>query len=331
MNTYALLANPGHNRVYFQGSKTLSLAELALLSPSLSVPCFDFDCAEYGGILYYTWQCNAPLPQDDIDKIYNASSAYALFAITADETFKPLSRQQKPLFDEKLTTLLKYTGKTNELFTKLLVNIAVCTHGGRPKTLFDPVAGKGTTLFEGLSRGLSVFGCEIAEAAAQDGIIYFKKFLETEKIKHKTHTEKRSGTGYKSKISHFILNHGQVLAMATGNSRFADSLFGKRKFDLIVGDLPYGVAHGNVGRVVQSGKTRNPRELLTECLPSWLATLKPNGVMVLAWNTHVFSRASMLNILTEHGLQVQDQDVYAQFTHRVDQAILRDIVVAKKQ
>lgn len=100
---------------------------------------------------------------------------------------------------------------------------------------------------------------------------------------------------------------------------------------MIVGDLPYGVVHGSVTRERQSSLTRNPAELLKACLPSWSAVLKPNGVLVIAWNCYVLPREEMVLLFEEQGLTVKKEDAYLQFEHRVDQSILRDIIVAQKK
>jgi hypothetical protein len=52
--------------------------------------------------------------------------------------------------------------------------------------------------------------------------------------------------------------------------------------------------------------------------------------MGVAWNTHVASRDEALSLLAEAGLEPLDGGPYGGFLHRVDQAIMRDVLVARR-
>lgn len=118
--------------------------------------------------------------------------------------------------------------------------------------------------------------------------------------------------------------------MVAGNSVYADKFFKKNSFDAIVGDLPYGVQHGNVTNEKQSSLTRNPKDLVKACLPAWKTVLKPGGVIALSWNTFVFPKPQFAKIMEDEGLAVLEEGAYSQLEHRVDNAIRRDIIFAKK-
>jgi hypothetical protein len=49
----------------------------------------------------------------------------------------------------------------------------------------------------------------------------------------------------------------------------------------------------------------------------------------LAWNTYVAKRAEAAAILSEHGLSIVEEPGYLDLEHRVDQAISRDVLVAR--
>ena len=55
-----------------------------------------------------------------------------------------------------------------------------------------------------------------------------------------------------------------------------------------------------------------------------------NPSLVLAWNTLVFPRAEMAALLADQGFEVKAGGPYDRFSHRVDQAIRRDIITAVK-
>ena len=63
---------------------------------------------------------------------------------------------------------------------------------------------------------------------------------------------------------------------------------------------------------------------------TWAPLLRPGGAIGIAWNTVVAKRADAAAILSAAGLEVLDDGPYARFSHRVDQAITRDILVARK-
>ena len=52
--------------------------------------------------------------------------------------------------------------------------------------------------------------------------------------------------------------------------------------------------------------------------------------MGIAWNTHVASRDDALGVLADAGLEPLDDGAYRGFEHRVDQAIQRDVLVARR-
>ena len=126
-------------------------------------------------------------------------------------------------------------------------------------------------------------------------------------------------------------NHRQQhWEIVSGNSMYADQFFRKNKFRVIVRDLPYGVQHGNVTAAKQSSLTRNPKELVQICLPAWKTVLKPSGILALSWNTHVFPKAQFAALLESAGFNVLLDGPYDQFSHRVDNSIMRDIIIARK-
>jgi hypothetical protein len=107
----------------------------------------------------------------------------------------------------------------------------------------------------------------------------------------------------------------------------------------VVADLPYGVQHGSHGtgragggRAGDAGRTlaRSPLELLRVAAPVWAKALRPGGALGISWNTHVARREDAAEALAAAGLGVLDDAPYRAFRHRVDQAITRDILIARK-
>jgi hypothetical protein len=65
MQKYALLGNPGHNRVFFEASKKLSVAEFCILSQKMSVKCFDVGEEYIAGVFYITFFSEARLSEGE--------------------------------------------------------------------------------------------------------------------------------------------------------------------------------------------------------------------------------------------------------------------------
>ena len=349
MIKYAIILNPGHNRVYFDASKKLALLEFKIAMETFSEKIIEYNIEGIYGIDYLTFTSEDELNSEDLVLLSRLSFTYAIFLELKqgdDIYFKPIYKHSSYYFNENLSMILKYTGKTNELFTRFMLNVAIMIYKRNSSLkedlfLLDPVCGKGTTLFEALILGVSCSGIDINEKLVNEAYSYLKKYLEMGKYKHETFMEKFSDPRKKihSKRINFQIAKNKEdkklknildLELIDGDSKYADSFFKKETFHLIVGDLPYGVQHGSkVGN--DQGFTRNPDEFLLNSLPAWIKVLKKGGVMVLSWNTFVLKRSLMENILKENGLKLLMNDDPHAFSHRVDQAINRDMIIAVKE
>lgn len=331
MTTYWILPHPGVSAVFFDASEGLSLAELMLCLRKLDTPCGPPRVSSQAPLRWYCFDAEAPLPPQDLACLSRLSSLYALFA-QEGELLRPIPLENGAPFGEDLSAILKYTGKTNALFTRVMLHLAELSLPYVPKgriQLLDPVAGKGTTLFEGLMRGWDVSGTEIVQKAAHESAVYFQKYLETEKWKHKLQRVKSYGaltwqlTFARDKDA--LKESPGRWTMIAGDSRNADRYFGKGTFDIVCGDLPYGVAHGNISGAALS---RSPAQLLQTCLPAWRAVLKNQGILALSWNTFVFPTVDMIALLEKSGFACLTEPPYDALEHRVDASIRRNIVIA---
>ena len=82
MFTYYILRNPGHNRVYFDQSQKLSLAELKIACQNLGSNCKNIKTVMVAGIEYISFETVDKLTLGDIKIISRLSFVYALFAFT---------------------------------------------------------------------------------------------------------------------------------------------------------------------------------------------------------------------------------------------------------
>ena len=345
MLTYALLLNPGHNRVYYKSSQNLSQVEFSIIAQNLTCMASNISGQEIEGVFYLTFDAQQTLSHSDLEKISRLSFVFALFEKQGD-MLRPIMIPQANIVDARLGSLLKYTGKTNELFTRMMINVALasCDFAEPERVkLLDPIAGKGTTLFEGLTMGFDSYGVEIMEKSANEAYHHLKKFLEIERVKHKPDIIKRNNPQKDLASKHFVIDfaqdkdafkHHQELhfEMVAGNSSYCDRYFKKESFHILVGDLPYGVQHGNMTSKKTQGSslTRSPQALVKACAPAWKKVLVPGGVLALSWNSNVFSKAEFACLLAAQGFTVLNDDAYGEFEHRVDSAIMRDLIIARK-
>jgi hypothetical protein len=211
MRRYLLLRNPGHNRVYYLESEKLALAELTLTSKRFDQPCDHIESINIAGINYLSFTVGQILSETDLKWLSNLSFVLALYqqsADTTDSALHPVELTPHSHVDPKISMLLKYSGKTNEIFTRMMVNVGlVSSDFGLDDAiqLLDPVSGKGTTLFEGAIRGFDVTGIESERKMVHEATIFFKKFLEQEKYKHSLskHAMYSSSTGSEASIQLF--------------------------------------------------------------------------------------------------------------------------------
>lgn len=338
MPKYAVMQNPGHNRVYFNASGKLAQNELsALFSENINNIIDNIKEENFGGIEYITFESQNELSESDLILLSRLSFVYAIFEISG-KYFLPVQKNHSYFFSDDLNMILKYSGKTNEIFTRMMINLAVFASSFKDDflenlNLFDPVCGKGTTVFDGLICGYNSYGIDISEKLINESSQFFKKYLENGKYKHSHKKEKFSGQNFKSQRYFFEAaknkadqksNKDLSCQFISGDSVNADKYYRKKFFNIIVGDLPYGVQHDNSAF---GNKMRNPSDLISACLPVWLEVLKPGGAIVLAWNTFLLKREQLKQVFEKNGLQIID---FGDFSHRVDQAIMRDIIIARK-
>ncbi len=181
MHTYLIMRNPGHNRVYFNQSQQLSLSELKIACQYFDSECENIRVEVVSGLEYIAFDCTEPINPKDLRIISRLSFVYAVFESAKDGEkvlFAPVETDKVNYMDEKISLILKYSGKTNEMFTRMMINVALLSSDYRDEEaieLFDPVAGKGTTLFAGLVNGFNVSGMDIGKSAVHDACVFFKK------------------------------------------------------------------------------------------------------------------------------------------------------------
>ncbi|MEU6712641.1 SAM-dependent methyltransferase [Nonomuraea sp. NPDC046802] len=337
MPRYALLILPAFNRVYGESSIRLTMSELAVFSDrALAGRVLASEETTIGGVPYVTFETSEPLAGPDVALLSNLSSVYALFGLEGD-LLRPLTMRPLDRLSSDLITIQKYAGKTNEHFTKLLLNVTALAGDkglGGHLAVLDPLCGRGTTLNQALMYGCDASGIDVDGKDFEAYTGFIKTWLRNKRLKHTAETvpvrRERALVGRRLNITFGLSKESvkagdvQHLSVVNADTLKSREFFKPRSFDVLATDAPYGVQHGSKGG---AGLSRSPLELLRQAVPVWAELLRPGGAMGIAWNTYGGKSSELAKILVAAGLDVMD---YPDFEHWVDQAIVRDIIVARK-
>jgi hypothetical protein len=344
VTAYALLLRPAANRVYAKGAAALGVAELAVLGDEVLEGALDnISPAKIAGVEYIRFDAAATLTAPQLAVLANHSSALALFELDGETRLVPVALEPVEHLDDDLVTIPRYKGKTNEQFTKLLLNVtlAASAHAGdwpgRRLRLLDPVCGRGTTLMCALVYGFDADGVEIDRAAYDAFRAFFVTWLKEKRFKHRADTSplrregKISGRRFDVVFARtkddYQSDDVQRVRFVNDDTVLLAGQYGKPVFDLVVADLPYGVQH--TSRARPGARTRDPRELVDAALDGWIDAMKPAAAIGVSFNTRTLEREALVDLLHAHGLEPRRPDDLS-FRHRVDHAITRDLVVAVK-
>jgi SAM-dependent methyltransferase len=331
---YALLVSPSANRVYAQSASALGMAELRVVSESVLAGALrELREERLGSVAYITFSADELSPLA-LSWLSNLATTFALFR-QEDGRLVPLDLQRWDQVDSDLVSIQKYAGKTNEAFTKLLLNVTLAASDfatqRRALSVLDPLCGRGTTLNQALMYGFHATGVEVDAKDFEAYALFIQRWVKDKRLKHEA-------------VQGHVKGHPKLdLTLGLDKERYkardtlrinyvnADThaiaeIFHPRSFDLIVTDAPYGVQHGS-----QSGPamSRKPLELLATAIPIWRAALRPGGALGIAWNNLVANREKLAQLLDDSGLEVCDSPAYRGFEHRVDNSIQRDLIVAR--
>jgi len=268
-----------------------------------------------------------------LSRLGATSAAYEYFAHIGGiegPLLRPLEPCFTPFVPLEMVEIRRYKGKTNEIFTRVLLNIAIFAgaYSGQfteRLRVLDPLAGGGTTLFLALAAGYDAFGIEHARQDVETTAVFVKQYLNNERIPYKEQDERRrAGRRYQFEIGG--KGATRLLVLAHGETHQAglhmQEVPGGPRMHAIVGDLPYGIQH-----------FAEIAELLRKALPAWENLLLPGGTLALAWNATRVERSALVELVEQQThLKVRNDLPYTQFAHAVDRVIKkRDILVAVKQ
>ena len=331
--TYAFLLYPHANIRYRQSLLQLAVQELSMTLSALGREA-EVAPQKMGGAMFLTFEA-AKLTERDMRMLSQLASVYMLFEME-DGKLTTLERTHPNYVGEDLPALLKYKGKTNEMFTDTMLTMALAASAFMPVhdsqlVVCDPMAGRGTTLMLALRRGYHGVGIEIGKADVKEAADYMTRYLEFHRIKYKRTDSALTVRGqvggrenkfvFSDSAEHFKDGDTRTLRLICGDTREAEALLKPNSVHLMVTDAPYGVQKGTAGRQDSIGGT------IAAALPGWFDVLKSGGVLAMSLNTHVTRREGLVRLFEKAGFEIVQT---ANLEHWVEQAISRDVILARK-
>jgi hypothetical protein len=335
MADHLILLAPSANRVYASEANRLVAAELKIMLGADDRPAIE--PVSVAGIKYLALATES-LDERVCHALGRLSGCYAAFRREHDR-LEPIQLTAPDLFDDDLVTIPKYPGKTNEQFTRLLINVTLGSMkraASGPISILDPMCGRGTTLSTAMMLGCNASGVEVEAKAVEAYAAYLATYWRRKRLKHTLDVTpvRREGKIIGKRLEAEVIPAGRkqplALTVLSGDTRQSAALFGKRRFDAVVADAPYGVVHGSHTDVRgASGKRdRSAAGLISQALPVWAGQLKTGGALGLSWNAIGLKRDQLIAHIAAAGLEPLDFGPYRDFEHRVDSSIIRDVVVA---
>jgi hypothetical protein len=330
----ALTITPQRSTQYT--NMTAALAAPELLASPLGVAIRHVEPVTFAGQIHLLVDIDDTAVPDMLPVLSRLGATSAAYEYLAQigEIEGPLLRPLEPCFTPfvplEMAEVRRYKGKTNEIFTRVLLNIAIFAgaYSGQfieRLRVLDPLAGGGTTLFLALAAGYDAFGIEHARQDVETTAVFVRQYLNNERIPYKELDERgrRAGRRYQFEIG--PKGATRLLVLAHGETHQAglhmQEVPGGPRMHAIVGDLPYGIQH-----------FAEIAELLRKALPVWENLLLPGGTLALAWNATRVERSALVELVEQQThLKVRNDPPYTQFAHAVDRVIKkRDVLVAVK-
>ena len=250
MTDHLILLAPSANRVYAFEANRLVAAELKIMLGAQDHPAIQ--PVTVAGVGYLAVSTES-LDDQIRWALGRLSGFYAAFQREQDRLL-PIEVATPDLFDDDLVTIPKYPGKTNEQFTRLLVNVTLASMRrpiSGPITILDPLCGRGTTLSTAMMLGCNAAGVEAELKAVEAYAAYLRTYWRRKRLKHVVEVSpvRREGKIIGKRLDAEVspAGHEQPVALTvfSGDTRQSAALFGKRKFDAVLADAPYGVVHGS--------------------------------------------------------------------------------------
>ena len=323
---------PQRSTQYANLAGDLALAELAA-SP-LGRRGTDLVMRRIAGQDYVTFAlASAPTDEErtllgSLATLGNLFELYDGLGEVAGPLLRPVAVDYPHVLSPDMAAVRRYKGKTNELFTLFLCNMAKFASGfaetpWRDLRVFDPLCGGGTTLFTALALGAYAAGIDRDRDDVESTATFITQFCRESRVSVSVREERLRALEahrWQFRIGREKEDPRRAL-LASGDSALSrDLLAGFGKPHLVVTDLPYGIQHN-----------APLADLLGRCLPAWAGVMEPGGALAFSWDATRATRDEMVALVEELSpLRVVAEPPYGALEHRVDRVIKRrDVIVAR--
>lgn len=335
-----LLLKPHANVRYRQSLEKLALIELECMLSAYGLTDARPAIERIAGEPFLTFETEGMM-----DEAWRAISRHSAVCFAArrmeNGALLPIERSLPDALPDDLPHVLKYKGKTNADFTCMMLHCAKAASAfagtEEPLTVLDPMAGKGTALFCALCEGNHAIGVETDGKSIQEADAYFARSMKLHKVKHKrtenSRTLKKGGSVHCisyvacQDAQRFKEGMGLSLTLINGDATRTAEMLRAESCHLVVCDLPYGVQHAPK----ESGGLSTLGRLLRRTAVGCAHALKKGGAAAFAFNLNTLRRKEAEQALEEAGLTVLRDPPYHDFSHWVEQAVDRDVVIAVRK
>ena len=169
---YKLLLWPHANARYQNEALKLAEAELRVMLGRIAP---DAEISEDAALDMPSIDIAFPESPDAsvIGALRGHSLLYGLFEVK-DGLLSPVAGRAPARVGADLPAILKYKGKTNEMFLQLLVNVALYAgdywdRGGERLAMLDPMCGRATGLFVAANLGWDAAGADVDKNDLKEG------------------------------------------------------------------------------------------------------------------------------------------------------------------
>ena len=333
--TYCFQLLPHPNIRYRASLESLGLAELECLLKAMGLS-FDARVETIGGCAFLVFDAD-PLSRDQLTLLGRFSAGWLLCEKEGD-LLRPVERPGTDYLPADLAEVLKYKGKTSATFTKMMINCALAASDFFTvpvPTVLDPLCGRATTCFTALQSGMNAVGLDCDRRDLKEAADYFSRYLQFHRLKHQL--KQGSRTVKKGSVpeavytvsdtkEHFQAGDVRTLTLYLADTGQTGELMRKQPAHVLVADLPYGVQHAPMA----GSKTETLPQLLGRALPMWRQALLPGGAMALSFNTLTLSRSKLHALAQAAGFVPLTDENDRRFEHFVEQAVTRDVLIARR-
>ena len=333
---YCFQLLPHANIRYQESLNLLGAAELSCILGALRIDA-QVSLKNIGGTPFLCFEA----PEMTQEQLSACARHSALTFLCTEENglLRPLDCPRGDYLPRDLAEVLKYKGKTSAVFTHMMINLALTAGNSfsaqKPLTVLDPLCGRGTTLFVALQKGMNSVGIDLDRKDLKEAADYLSRYLQYHRLKHKLEQGARTVKSQSIPDALYTLADSKQafqagdtrsLRLLLGDTGAIGALLKKTPADLLVTDLPYGVQHAP-----QEGRRpENFPGMLRRVLPAWKDALRPGAGVAISFNSLTLPRKTLVELLEQAGFQVLTEAPYATFEHFVEQAVTRDVVVARK-